>query len=139
MQEENEEYLEAVKDNDLVEVLDAVTDQMYILVGTILKHGLQDCFMDSFNEVHRSNMSKLENGKPLHREDGKILKGSNFSKPDLKKVLDNSNIHDNKIYIVKRTFLNFVKGDKFANTMFKSHYIEKLQIFGFITEEDEKR
>lgn len=83
MQEENEEYLVAT---NLEEVADALGDQLYILLGTILKHGLQDKIEEVFNEIHESNMSKLENGKPLHREDGKILKGSNYFKPNLKKL-----------------------------------------------------
>lgn len=88
MKEENDEYLEACLNNDLVEILDACVDQLYILCGTILKHGLQDKIKDSFNEVHRSNMSKLdENGKPVYREDGKIIKSHLFSKPDLAKIL----------------------------------------------------
>lgn len=88
MAEENEEYLEACINNDLVEVLDACVDQLYILCGTIMKHGLQDKIELAFNEIHRSNMSKLDaNGKPLVREDGKIIKGEGYSKPDLAKFL----------------------------------------------------
>ena len=87
--EELDEYLEACQNNDLVEIADALGDQLYILCGTILKHGLQYKIHDVFEEIHRSNMSKLdENGKPIFREDGKVLKGKNFFKPDLKKVLD---------------------------------------------------
>lgn len=87
MQEENEEYLVAT---NLEEVADALGDQLYILLGTILKHGLQDKIEEVFNEIHESNMSKLENGKPLHREDGKILKGSNYFKPNLKQFVLNN-------------------------------------------------
>jgi len=85
--EELSEYNSAVNEQDLVGVADALVDQMYILVGTIMKHGLQDKFFEMFNEVHRSNMSKLEEGKVILREDGKILKGRNYSKPDLKSIL----------------------------------------------------
>lgn len=84
MQEENTEYLEA---ETIEDIADALGDQLYILLGTILKHGLQDKIVDIFNEIHDSNMSKLEDGKPLHREDGKILKGKNYFKPNLKKIL----------------------------------------------------
>ena len=74
MSEENEEYLEAAKNGDLVEIADALGDQLYILCGTILKHGLQDKIVEVFNEIQRSNMSKLdENGKPIYREDGKVI------------------------------------------------------------------
>lgn len=81
MQEENTEYLEA---ETIEDVADALGDQLYVLIGTILNHGLQDVIFDVFNEIHESNMSKLEDGKALHREDGKILKGKNYFKPNLK-------------------------------------------------------
>ena len=88
MKEENEEYLEAAKAGNLVEVADALGDMLYILCGTIIEHGLQDKITEVFEEIQRSNMSKLgEDGKPLYREDGKVLKGPNFSSPDLAKVL----------------------------------------------------
>jgi predicted HAD superfamily Cof-like phosphohydrolase len=87
--EENAEYLEAVRDNNLVDIADALGDQLYIIYGTVLKHGLQDKIEDVFKEIHRSNLSKLgANGKPIYREDGKILKGPDYFKPDIKKVLE---------------------------------------------------
>lgn len=89
MQEENEEYLEAAKNNDLVEVADALGDMLYILCGTIIEHGLQDKIEDVFNEIQRSNMSKLDvDGQPIYREDGKVLKGPNYFKPNIAKILD---------------------------------------------------
>lgn len=89
MQEENDEYLDAAKNGDLVEVADALGDQLYILCGTILKHGLQDKIIEVFEEIQRSNMSKLdENGKAIYREDGKIMKSELYFKPDIKKILD---------------------------------------------------
>ena len=88
MQEENEEYLEAAKNNDLVEVADALGDMLYILCGTIIEHGLQDKIEDVFNEIQRSNMSKLgEDGQPIYREDGKVLKGPNYFKPNIEDIL----------------------------------------------------
>lgn len=88
MQEENKEYFEAVQNDDLVEVADALGDQLYILCGTILKHGLQDKIGAIFEEIHRSNMSKLgEDGKPIYREDGKVLKGPTYFRPDIAKYL----------------------------------------------------
>ena len=88
MREENDEYLEACKNGDLVEIADALGDQLYILCGTILKHGLQDKIDDVVDEIQRSNMSKLDvNGNPIFREDGKILKGENYFKPDIKSIL----------------------------------------------------
>ena len=89
MQEENEEYLEAAKNGDIVEIADALGDQLYILCGTILKHGLQHKIEEVFDEIQRSNMSKLdENGQPIFREDGKILKSNLYFRPNIKEVLD---------------------------------------------------
>lgn len=88
MSEENDEYLEACKNNDLIGIADALGDQLYILCGTILKHGLQMKIEDVFDEIHRSNMSKLDkDGKPILREDGKILKSELYTKPDLTKFI----------------------------------------------------
>lgn len=88
MKEENEEYLEAVKNNDLVEIADALGDMLYILCGTIIEHGLQDKIEAVFDEIQQSNMSKLdENGLPIYREDGKVMKGKNYFKPDFNKIL----------------------------------------------------
>jgi len=88
MTEENDEYLEACDANDIVGIADALGDQMYILCGTILKHGLQYIIEDIFDEIQSSNMSKLgKDGKPILREDGKILKGPSYFKPDLSKFL----------------------------------------------------
>jgi predicted HAD superfamily Cof-like phosphohydrolase len=72
-----------------VEVADALGDQLYIIYGTILKHGLQNKIEEVFKEIHRSNMSKLgADGKPIYREDGKILKGPEYFKPNIKKILE---------------------------------------------------
>jgi predicted HAD superfamily Cof-like phosphohydrolase len=88
MQEENDEYLEACFKNSLVEIADALGDQLYILCGTILKHGMQHIIEDVFNEIQASNMSKLgDDGKPVLREDGKILKGPGYFRPDLSKFI----------------------------------------------------
>jgi len=88
MSEENDEYLDACKNSDLVEIADALGDQLYILCGTILKHGLQHKIEEVFEEIQRSNMSKLDaEGNPIFREDGKILKGENYFKPDIKTIL----------------------------------------------------
>lgn len=87
--EENKEYLEAVEKGDLVEIADALGDQLYIIYGTILKHGLQDKIEDVFKEIHRSNMSKLgADGKPIYREDGKILKGPGYTRPDIASIIN---------------------------------------------------
>ena len=89
MKEENEEYLEAANNGDLVEVADALGDMLYILCGTIIEHGMQDKIEEVFNEIQRSNMSKLgADGKPIYREDGKVLKGPNYFKPNIKAILE---------------------------------------------------
>jgi len=88
MKEENDEYLEACYSKSLVEIADALGDQLYILCGTILKHGMQHIILDVFNEIQASNMSKLgEDGKPILRHDGKILKGPGYFRPDLSKFI----------------------------------------------------
>ena len=89
MKEENEEYLEAAQNGDLVEVADALGDMLYILCGTIIEHGMQHKIEEVFDEIQRSNMSKLgADGKPIYREDGKVLKGANYFKPNIKEILD---------------------------------------------------
>ena len=91
MEEENLEYLKATRENDLVEIADALGDMLYILCGTIISHGLQNKIEEIFQEIQSSNMSKLgKNGKPIYREDGKVLKGPNYFKPDIKKILNKS-------------------------------------------------
>jgi predicted HAD superfamily Cof-like phosphohydrolase len=89
MAEENEEYLEAAQEDDLVEVADALGDMLYILCGTIIEHGMQHKIEEVFEEIQRSNMSKLgADGNPIYREDGKVLKGPNYFKPDIKSILE---------------------------------------------------
>ena len=93
--EELDEYIRANEMDDPVEIADALTDQLYILLGTIVAHGMQDIIMECFDEVHRSNMSKLgEDGKPIYREDGKVLKGPNYTKPDLGTIVHNAWLSD---------------------------------------------
>lgn len=89
MAEENDEYLEACKEGNLTLIADALGDKMYILFGTIIAHGLQYKIEEVFDEIHRSNMSKLDaNGKPIYREDGKIMKSEKYFLPDIKGVLE---------------------------------------------------
>jgi len=89
MHEENEEYLEAARRGDLVEVADALGDMLYILCGTILKHGLHDKIEEVFEEIQRSNMSKLDaNGRPIYREDGKVLKSDLYFRPNIGEILE---------------------------------------------------
>lgn len=73
----------------MIEVADALGDLMYILFGTIMKHGMQHKIVEVFEEIQRSNMSKLgADGKPIYREDGKVLKGPNYFKPDINSILN---------------------------------------------------
>jgi len=89
MKEENEEYLEAAQRGDIVEIADALGDMLYILCGTINAHGLQEKMAPVFEEIQRSNMSKLdENGKPIYREDGKVMKSDRYFKPDIAAILN---------------------------------------------------
>ena len=84
--EELEEFKEAIKNNDLKEAVDALTDILYVTYGAGHAFGvnLDKCF----DEVQRSNMSKLgKDSKPIYNEDGKVMKGPNYFKPDLTKFL----------------------------------------------------
>src|SRR5690606_7928939 len=89
MEEENQEYLEASEGDDLVEVAAALGELLYILCGTNLEHGLQHKIEEVFEEIQRSNMSKLgADGNPIYREDGKVLKGPNYFKPNIGGILE---------------------------------------------------
>ena len=89
MKEENEEYIEAARNNDIIEVADALGDMLYILCGTIIEHGMSDIIEDIFDEIQKSNMSKLgADGKPIYREDGKVMKGPNYFKPNFTKFFN---------------------------------------------------
>lgn len=86
--EELDEYRAAVHNQDIVEIADALTDLLYVLLGTFIAHGLQDIAGALFDEVHRSNMSKLdEQGAPIFRPDGKVMKSDQFSAPDLRSII----------------------------------------------------
>lgn len=86
LKEEFKEYVEAVEGGDLVETADALADMAYVIFGTALAYGIP---LDRIlSEVHRSNMSKLgSDGKPVYREDGKVLKGPNFEPPRIAEIL----------------------------------------------------
>jgi predicted HAD superfamily Cof-like phosphohydrolase len=99
LSEENQEYFDACVKGDLVEILDAVTDQLFIVLGTAISHGLQDKLKDAFNEVYNSNMSKLDkngnaiiNGKngvlDKTKPIGKILKSNEYFEPNLKQFIN---------------------------------------------------
>ena len=86
IREELEEMREALDSKDLIGIADSLTDLLYVVYGAGHSFGLN---LDAcFEEVHRSNMSKLgADGKPIYREDGKVMKGENYYSPDLKKTL----------------------------------------------------
>lgn len=88
LREEVEEYAEAARAGDMVEILDALADIGYILAGTIINHGMQHIYDDAFDEVHRSNMAKLVDGKVLRREDGKVMKPQGWTGPQLAQFLN---------------------------------------------------
>ena len=84
--EELEEFKQAIKSNDLKEAVDALTDILYVTYGAGHAFGvnLDECF----DEVQKSNMSKLDgDGKPIYNEGGKVMKGPNYFKPDLSKFI----------------------------------------------------
>lgn len=88
MAEENVEYLEACAAEDVTEIADALGDMLYILIGTALEHGMHNHLERIFHEIHRSNMSKMgEDGKAIRREDGKILKGPNYFRPNIDQII----------------------------------------------------
>lgn len=88
LREEVDELEEALNKRDTVGVLDALTDIQYVLDGAYLNLGFKDFKVKALLEVHRSNMSKLGvDGKPIYREDGKVLKGPHYSPPDLRGIL----------------------------------------------------
>ena len=87
IKEELEEFQDAIKKRDIKEIADALTDILYVTYGAGHAFGidLDKCF----NEVQNSNMSKLDsNGKPIYNSDGKVMKGPNYFKPDLKKFVN---------------------------------------------------
>tara|TARA_B100000945_G_C20040175_1_gene438728 strand:+ start:175 stop:552 length:378 start_codon:yes stop_codon:yes gene_type:complete len=89
IEEELDELKQAMKDNNIKEVADALTDILYVTYGAGHAFGvnLDKCF----NEVQNSNMSKLgEDGKPIYNENGKVMKGPNYFKPDLSQFIINS-------------------------------------------------
>lgn len=86
LQEEYEEYLDGEDNDNIVEIADAIADMIYIACGTAVAYGIP---LDKiFDEVHRSNMAKLVDGKVLRRADGKVIKPEGWQAPDLKKIID---------------------------------------------------
>lgn len=87
IEEEAREFRAALEADDIVEVADAIADLLYVVYGAARTFGIP--VREVFAEVHRSNMTKLDdNGEPIVRADGKVMKGSNFSPPDLRPILE---------------------------------------------------
>ena len=87
--EELEEFRKANENEDMVEATDALVDLLYVVYGAAISYGLEDVLEAAFDEVHESNMSKLDaDGNPILREDGKILKGENYFSPDLESIIE---------------------------------------------------
>lgn len=92
LEEEVSELKRAIVDKDLVEIADALTDIQYVLNGAYLTFGFAGIKQEMLDEVHRSNMSKLDiNRKPIFREDKKVLKGPNYSPPNLLPIIEKFN------------------------------------------------
>jgi predicted HAD superfamily Cof-like phosphohydrolase len=89
MREENQEYSDAVDNGDIIEIADALTDQLYLNIGNFIRHGLGHKIEELFAEVNRSNMSKLdENGKPIYKNNGKVEKSDQYFEPNIKGILN---------------------------------------------------
>lgn len=88
LEEEFKEYMNAEEKNDITEIADALADIIYIACGTAVSYGIP--LDEVFTEVHRSNMAKLVDGKPIYREDGKVMKPAGWTPPDIEGVLKKS-------------------------------------------------
>ena len=91
--EELNEYYDSSYDHirlsiDKVEQADAIGDMLYLLFGAVIDAGLEDKIESILDEIHSSNMSKIEDGVVLRRADGKVLKGKNYFKPNIKGILN---------------------------------------------------
>lgn len=93
--EEVEEYIQALISEDIVEVADALADLIYVTYGAAIEHGID--LDEVIREVHRSNLSKLnpETGEPIYREDGKVLKGSDYFPPKINEILTKQGLKNN--------------------------------------------
>jgi predicted HAD superfamily Cof-like phosphohydrolase len=89
MYEENEEYLAACINDDIIEIADSLGDQLYVLIGTILSHGMQHKIVEVFNLIHQNNMNKLHDGVVVRDENGKIKKPDGFVGVNLTKIFNN--------------------------------------------------
>ena len=89
MREELDEFKEACEKDDIVGIADGLGDVLFVLLSSVVSHGLQGCFREIIEEVCASNMSKLgEDGKPIYRADGKLMRGSNYFPPNLSGIIE---------------------------------------------------
>jgi predicted HAD superfamily Cof-like phosphohydrolase len=87
--EELEEFKQAQKNEDLVEVADSLVDLIYVVMGAAHHYGMSELLEECFDEIHESNMSKAdENGEPVIKDDGKVLKGDGYFEPDLTSIIE---------------------------------------------------
>jgi predicted HAD superfamily Cof-like phosphohydrolase len=115
IEEETKELKAAFEAGDIVAVADALADLLYVVNGAVVECGLKDYIDDCHNEVQASNMSKLDsNGKPIFREDGKVLKGPNFFEPNLKAIVLDSKYSTFEKLSIGQTFR--YQGDLYMKT-----------------------
>lgn len=89
MLEELNEFKDGCDKDNIVEIADGLGDVLFVLLSSVVAHGLQDCFQEVFDEICSSNMSKLdENGNVIYRDDGKIMKSSNYFRPRISDILN---------------------------------------------------
>lgn len=127
LEEEVKEIKKGYKDQDLVEIADGVIDCMYILIGTAHEYGFADRLEMLFDEVHRSNMSKLgPDGKPIFREDGKVMKPDTYSPPKLARIM----ARDFSVYSENETIKEIAEETKLNNERtIKSKIKRELRFF----------
>lgn len=130
MKEELDEYLESAIDKNITETADAIADMFYILTGIAAEHGMLDKMELLFNEVHRSNMSKLgPDGRPVYREDGKVLKGPGYTPPDLKPIIGaekvgSMNIFDSDVAFIEKLYDINLHGHRHDKNALKERYLK---------------
>lgn len=127
LKEEVKEIEQGEKAADIVQVADGIIDSMYILIGTAHEYGLADRLDMLFDEVHRSNMTKMgPDGKAIFREDGKVMKPDTYSPPNLARIIN----RDFSLYQENETMKAIAKMEKeVTETKIRSKIIKGLGIF----------
>lgn len=141
LKEEVKEIDKGIKENDIVQIADGVIDSMYILIGTSHEYGFADRMVMLFDEVHRSNMSKMgPDGKAIFREDGKVMKPETYSEPKLAPILN----RDFSVYQENETIKEIARMEKQATeAKIRAKIIKGLNLFDrlmfFISDKIENR